>query len=184
MTIDELAQAVGLTRTAVRGQVTVLMSRGLVEPVGARKGSSKPARLFALSREAEQRLSRAYVPVLVQLMVQLARRMTPAQLQDLIQEVGRGLGGQHRATGTLGERVVGANRLLHSLGGLTSVIEEGPRFVILGEGCPLSAATAEVPEACAIINSLLAEVIGQPVKTCCERYDRRRCCFEIARGAA
>ena len=184
MTVDDLAEALALTRTAVRAQLTLLIGRGLVEPVGLRKGSSKPAQLFAVTREAEQEMSRAYVPVLTELIAQLARQLPPREFTDLMAQVGHGLGSHHAAKGTQVERIQRANRLLLDLGALTTVTEEADRFVILGKGCPLSAATGDFPQACAVIAGFLAEVVGQPVGICCERYDRKRCCFEVARGAA
>ena len=184
VTLADLALALDLTRTAVRAQITILMTRGLVEPAGLRKGSSKPARLFGITREAIEGLSRAYIPVLIQLLKQLAQQMSPEHFADLVVEVGRGLGAQHHLRGTLRERVNGANKILQTLGGLTTVAEEGDRFIITGQGCPLSAATTEIPEACGIITGLLEEVIGEPVESCCGRYGHRRCCFEVSRGAA
>jgi predicted ArsR family transcriptional regulator len=184
MTIDDLASTLGLTRTAVRAQITLLMTRGSVEPAGVRKSTSKPARLFAVTAEAEQELSRAYVPVLTELLYQLGSRLDPAQFEALLDDVGRGLGRRFPSKGILRERVEKANAVLRELGGLTTVTEESDRFVILGQGCPLSAATGQHPETCAIIAGLIAEVVGQSVTTCCQRYDRKRCCFEILRGAA
>ena len=184
MTIDDLASSLGLTRTAVRSQITLLMTRGSVEPVGVRKGTSKPARLFGVTAEAEQELSRAYIPVLTELVSQLGRRMKPPEFRQLLDDVGRGLGIRHATKGVLRERVDKANAVLRGLGGLTTVSEEPDRYVILGQGCPLSAATGEQPETCAIISGLIAEVVGQSVTTCCQRYDRKRCCFKILRGAA
>jgi hypothetical protein len=35
---------------------------------------------------------------------------------------------------------------------------------------------------CRMIESFLAEVVGAPVKECCDREGRPRCCFEIATG--
>lgn len=184
MTIDDLAATLRLTRTAVRAQLTALMSNGVVEPRGARKGASKPARLFAVTAEAEQELSRAYVPVLIHLLKQLSRRMSPAELDGLMHEVGRGLGPAHPASGELRQRVDTANRLLEDLGAITSITEENGRYRILGQACPLALATAQLPEACSIVTSLLTAAIGQPVINCCNQYDRKRCCFDITEGAA
>ena len=184
MTVDDLAAALGLTRTAVRAQITLLMGRGSVAPAGVRRSASKPAQLYAVTAEAEQELSRAYVPVLRDLLDQLGRRMDPATLETFLEEVGRGLGSRHPAAGDLRMRVEKANGLLRELGGLTTVTEQPDRYLILGQGCPLSAATGQHPESCAVIAGFLAEVVGQAVTTCCQRYERKRCCFEIDRGAA
>jgi predicted ArsR family transcriptional regulator len=184
LTVDELAVALGLTRTAVRAQLSVLIGRGLVEQQGSRKGPSKPARLFAVTAEAELQLSRAYVPVLSHLLMRLSNRLSRPDFEQLMSEVGRSLGGQRSTGDTLEQRVAGANELLRHLGALTEVTEESDRIVILGQGCPLAAATSRFPETCGIISSLLSEMIGKSVTTRCEEYGRKRCCFEIARGAA
>ena len=185
MTIDELASAVGLTRTAVRAQLATLQQDGTVEQRGARQGTSKPARIYGVTAEAELLLSRAYVPILTQLLHVLADRMPRREFDAIMREVGRGLMiGRAMPHGTLGERVLAACVLLNDLGGITEADQEGSRFVIRGHGCPLAAATAEYPEACNALESLLSEFVGQPVAKCCDRYNRQRCCFEVPDGAA
>jgi predicted ArsR family transcriptional regulator len=183
LTIDELAGAVGLTRTAVRAQLATLQQDGTVEPRGVRPGTSKPARTYGVSAEAELLLSRAYVPILTQLLHVLADRMPRREFDVIMREVGRGLMlGRAMPRGTLRERVLAASDLLNDLGGVTEADEEGSRFVIRGHGCPLAAATAEYPEACTALESLLSEFVGRPVAKCCDRYDRQRCCFEVPNG--
>jgi predicted ArsR family transcriptional regulator len=185
MTIDELATAVTLTRTAVRAQLATLQQEGVVEQRGLRRGTSKPARTYGVTAEAELLLSRAYIPILTQLLHVLASRMPRQEFDAIMREVGRGLmGGRAMPKGPLRERVLAASALLNDLGGLTEVAEEGSHLVIRGHGCPLAAATAQYPEACNALESLLGEFVGHPVTKCCERYDRQRCCFEVANGSA
>ena len=81
---------------------------------------------------------------------------------------------------TLEQRVHAASALLNELGGTTDVEKNSGHFLIRGHGCPLAAATAEHPEACNALASLLSEFVGQPVSKCCDLYDRQRCCFEVA----
>ena len=183
MTIDEMASAVGLTRTAVRAQLATLQRDGAVEQRGERRGASKPARTYGVTAQAELLLSRAYIPILTQLLHVLADRMPGQEFDAVMRDVGRGLmTGRAMPHGTVGERVLAASALLNDLGGVTEVDQEGSRFVIRGHGCPLAAATAEYPEACTALESLLSEFVGQPVAKCCDRYGRQRCCFEVAAG--
>jgi predicted ArsR family transcriptional regulator len=185
MTIDDIGSAVGLTRTAVRAQLATLEKDGAVEQRGVRRGTSKPARTYGVTTETELLLSRAYIPILTQLLHVLADRMPRREFDAIMREVGRGLmTGRAVPHGTLEERVLAASVLLNDLGGVTEVDEEGSHFVIRGHGCPLAAATAEYPEACNALESLLSEFVGQPVVKCCDRYDRRRCCFEVAKRGA
>src|SRR5918997_1123656 len=76
-TVDELASALGLTRTAVRAQLASLERDGLVERRGSRRGTSKPSRVYGITSQAELLFSQAYVPILTQLLHVLAQRLPP-----------------------------------------------------------------------------------------------------------
>ncbi|HEU4682273.1 MAG TPA: ArsR family transcriptional regulator [Gemmatimonadales bacterium] len=183
-TVDELASALDLTRTAVRAQLASLERDELVEPRGSRRGTSKPARIYAITTQAELLFSRAYIPILTQLLHVLARRMSPTEFDSVMHEVGRGaMADRAVPRGPLRDRVITASSLLNELGGLSEVEEEDGLYVIRSHGCPLAAATAQHPEACTALESLLSEFVGARVTKCCDRYDRIRCCFEVLRDA-
>jgi predicted ArsR family transcriptional regulator len=184
MTVDELAIALDVTRTAVRAQLATLQHDHMVEHRGSRRGTSKPARIYAVTMQAELLFSQAYIPILTQLLHVLARRMSPSEFDSVMHEVGRGaMEGRAAPRGPLRDRVVNASSLLNELGGLSEVEEEDGLYVIRSHGCPLAAATAQHPEACNALESLLSEFVGARVTKCCDRYDRARCCFEILRDA-
>lgn len=185
MTVDELAAALELTRTAVQAQLATLERDQLVERRGSRRGTSKPARVYGVTTQAELLFSRAYVPILTQLLHVLAQRMTPAEFDSVMHEVGRrAMTGRATAPhGPVRDRVVTASQLLNDLGGLSEVDEEDGLYVIRSHGCPLAAATAQHPEACNALESMLSEFVGAKVTKCCDRYDRVRCCFEVARDS-
>jgi len=179
-TVDELARALELTRTAVRAQLASLMRDGLVEQRENRRGASKPSHVYGVTVQAELLFSRAYVPILTQLLHVLSRRITPAEFDTIMHQVGRGvMEGRAMPRGTLGERVAGASAVLNELGGLTEISEEGGGYLIESHGCPLAAATANHPEVCNALESLLSELVGARVTKCCDRYNRERCCFEV-----
>ncbi len=185
MTIDELASELGVTRTAVRAQLARHLRDGLVEERGTRRSASKPARLYGLTADAGLLLSRAYVPILTELLHVLSRRLSRPEFDALMHEVGRGLvQSRGRPQKPLGERVASAQELLNSFGALTDVSESEGRYTILGYGCPLAAVTADHPEACRTLEAVLSELVGEPVVTACERYERKRCCFEISAAAS
>jgi len=180
MTVDDLARALDLTRTAVRAQLATLLRDGLAEVRGSRRGASKPSHVYGASVQTELLFSRAYVPILTQLMHVLAHRLPATEFDSVMHEVGRRLmEGRAVPRGTLRERVAGASALLNELGGLTELTEEQGGYLILSHGCPLAAATANHPEVCNALESLLSEFVGASVNKCCDRYDRARCCFEI-----
>ncbi len=181
MTVDELAAALDLSGNAVRPQLALLERDGLVQQVGQRRGPSRPARVYALSRDADLLYSRAYIPVLTELLHVLASRLSAGEFDALMREVGeRLLAGRPRPTGDERQRAEAGSELLNSLGGLARVEVVGDTLMIRSDGCPLAAATRRHPEACNAVESLLSEFTGLHVAKCCDREERLRCCFELA----
>jgi predicted ArsR family transcriptional regulator len=184
MTVDEMAGALGLSGNAVRPHLAVLERDGLVQQGETRRGPSKPARTYLITAEAELLFSRAYVPVLTQLLHVLDERLDPQEFDRIMRDVGRRLmADRPRPNGDLRQRAEAASELLNDLGGLARVEEHDGGFLIRGYGCPLSAATQRHPEACNAVESLLSEFAGIPVSKCCDAEDRLRCCFEIGVSA-
>jgi DeoR family suf operon transcriptional repressor len=180
MTVDDLAAALDLSGNAVRAQLALLERDGLVGRGGQRPGTSKPARLYALTYEAELLFSHAYIPVLTELLHVLNARLGPREFDGLMRDVGRRLmADRPRPTGDRRQRAQAASELLNALGGLARVEEHNGSLLIRGEGCPLAAATRRHPEACNAMESLLSEFTGLPVAKCCDREERLRCCFEV-----
>jgi predicted ArsR family transcriptional regulator len=182
MTVDELAAALGLSGSAIRPQLALLERDGLVERTGVKRGPSKPARIYALSPEADLLYSHAYIPVLTELLHVVATRLAPEEFDGLMREVGRRLmADRPRPTGDARQRAEAASELLNALGGLARVEGRNGDLMIRSDGCPLAAATQRYPEACNAVESLLREFTGLPVTKCCDREERLRCCFEIGR---
>jgi predicted ArsR family transcriptional regulator len=182
MTVDELAAELGVSGNAIRPHLAVLERDGLVRRSGLRRGTSKPARTYALSREAEMLFSRAYVPVLTELLHILAASLAPGEFKRLMRDVGRRLmADRPRPTGSARQRAESASALLNELGGLARVEKQNGGLVIRSDGCPLAEATQRHPEACNAVESLLTEFAGLPVTNCCDRGEPLRCCFEVGR---
>ena len=180
MTVDELASALGLSGNAVRPQLAVLERDGLVERAGVRRGTSKPAQVYALSRDASLLFSRAYIPILTELLHVLDSRLERGEFDGMMREVGaRLMLGRPRPTGDARQRAEAASELLNSLGGLARVEYRNGALLIRSDGCPLAAATQRHPEACNAMESLLSEFTGLRVTKCCDREERLRCCFEL-----
>ena len=131
--------------------------------------------------EPIQLLSRAFVLVFARLIDVLSERMSPTELQSLMQTVGKRLAeDKTRTSGTRRERVERAATLLDELGGATSVEENNGLLPIRGYGCPLGAAVRGHPEVCGSVEMLLSETVGAPVRECCDHGERPQCCFEVA----
>ena len=180
LSANEIAGRLGVTHNAVRSHLVALIRAGLVREGGMQRGTSRPSVVYELVPRAESALSGAYIPFVAQLLRALGERMSRPELDDLMHAVGRGLATEWpRLRGDLAERVGAANALLEQLGALTEVEPANGGFVIRGHGCLLSEAVHGRPEVCLAIERMLAEMLEVPVRECCQRGERPRCCFEI-----
>ncbi len=181
-TVDELAQALGVTDNAVRAQLAALERDGVVKQDGLRRGAGKPSFSYALRTEYEPLLSRAYIPMLVRLLRGLGERLPKDQLTQLLKEVGRGWAGElPRLSGDLKSRVTAASALLNELGGVTEVQEEDRCLVIRGYSCLLALAVRENRGVCVAVEALLSNYLERPVVEHCNRDGQRvHCRFEVS----
>jgi predicted ArsR family transcriptional regulator len=184
-TVNELAATLNLTDNAVRAHLVSLERDGLVQQHGTRAGTRKPHAAYGLSTEAEHIFPKAYGPLLVHFVTVLSNRLTTHVLRAAMREVGRAIATDHfdrwKGRGRR-ERIKAALDLLDDLGGLARFDQrDGKQFIYGRNGCPLAAVTADHPEACLIVESLLSKIIGVRVKQCCEYGETPRCCFEVGR---
>ena len=179
-TVDELASALGLTDNAIRIHVASLERDGVVQQRGVRPTGGKPAYAYEVAPEAERLFTKAYIPVLMQLVRVLEERMAPADLEALFREVGKRLAVPRGASsGTLRSRAEVAATVLTELGGVVDIEEKNGSLTLRGFSCPLADAVRTNSSTCQAVESLVAEVVGAPVQERCDRSARPRCCFEI-----
>ncbi|SRR5579883_833216 len=184
-TVDELADAIGITDNAVRLHLTALERGGLVRAAGVRREGSvgKPATEYVVAPEADSLYSRAYEPVLTTLLVTLAGRFDPAELTELLRDVGRQLASTVVSRGaTLEARVRDAAGVLVALGGDCEVVREGRGYRVRGFACPLSESVRQCPAVCAAAESLVAGIVGDAVEEACDRGERPACSFLVTPG--
>ena len=183
-TANEMAARLGLTHNAIRGHLAALQREGLIREAGWQRGASRPAVIYEVVPEAEAIFSRAYIPFVAQLLRVLRERVQQEELDEIMRVVGRRLAAEWpRLSGDLSQRVEAASALLEGLGALNQVERSNGGYVIRGHGCLLSAAVHGRPDVCRTMESLLAELVEAPVRECCERGERPRCCFEITSSA-
>ena len=179
-TVEELAAELGVSDNAVRPHLMALERDRLIHQRGVRSTGGKPATVYQVMPEAERLFTRAYVPVLTELVGVLAEQMKPVAMERLLREVGRRLAATRGpSTGDLRTRVEAAAEILTELGGVVDVEEDGGRLTLRGFSCPLADAVRAYPGTCRAVETLVAEVVGESVREHCDRADRPRCCFEL-----
>ena len=176
-TVDELAQELELTDNAVRSHLATLERDGLVVQQGFRPGARKPAYEYQLTDEAEQLFPKPYAAILDQLLGVLAGRLGGAGVEGVLRTVGHQLSEGELAAGTVEERLAAAVALLNRLGGLAEGEIADGRLRIQGYRCPLAAVALDHPEVCQMAEALVSDIVGVPMRECCQRNGRPRCAF-------
>ncbi len=180
-TVNEMAKALDLTDNAVRAHLTALERDGLVQQAGSRKGTRKPKLTYTLTPNAGRLFPREYAAVLGHLLAELKDLHPPDVVNELVRAVGRRAARDFRsaveaATGA-SDRPTRALEVLRDLGGFCQSEECEGTTVLSCTDCPLAAVVAAHPEACRLVEALLADVLGVSVR---EKCQPPRCAFEIA----
>jgi predicted ArsR family transcriptional regulator len=180
--VDELAEALGLTDNAIRAHLTALQREQIVESIGVRREGTvgKPAAIYGIAPGAQPLFSRAYSPLLSALLAELRAHAAPSAMRKLLKRVGKRMPPRERATGGLEARAQAASNLLNELGGSTHVERQANAFVICGHGCPLSEAVVDCPEVCGAVEQMLSDLTGARVSESCDRSGPPNCQFRVS----
>ena len=184
MTVNDLATELSLTDNAVRAHLLSLERDSLVVQRGIIKGFRKPHYVYGLSENARDLFPRPYGFVFNRLLTTLKSALSKAAVIERLREVGRSIGIENRAEGGADRRTKADRALeaIEALGGSATIEEENGIVSIRSESCPFAEAVAEHPEVCKVAESLVQEIVGEPVRETCDRTSGPRCRFEI--GAA
>ena len=185
-TVEEMAGKLNLTDNAVRAHLSTLERDGLVRQSGLRRGPRKPHFTYVLTEEADKLFPKAYDALLNQLIAVLKTRLEPAEIEEVLREVGRALAAEAAAgqSASLEGRVQTALKVIEAIGGAAEVEQHGDKMLIVSSGCPLAAAVSVHPEVCRLAETLIAEIVKVPVEERCDRNGRPKCIFEISHKEA
>jgi predicted ArsR family transcriptional regulator len=185
-TVEELAEALGLTDNAVRAHLAALVREKVVQSAGVRRDGNvgKPATLYGIAPDSSAVFSTAYTPVLSALLAEIGARLTPKQVESLLRRTGKRLARSLPPRSTFDDRVRASATFLTGLGADAELVPTTNGYEIRGHGCVLSAAVAECPTTCVILEQLLRDVSEGEVTECCDRTtDRPNCRFVISPAA-
>ena len=179
-TVDELAQALGLTDNAVRAHLATLERDGFVKQRGVRRSSSKPAYLYDLAPEAEQLFPKPYGSILHEVLEVLGQHMSSNEVETLLREVGRRIAARWNVpSGDPQTRLEAAVEILNELGGMAELERCDEQYCIRGYSCPLAAAVPGHPEVCRLAETLLTELVGLPIQEQCDTSETPQCRFVV-----
>jgi len=185
-TVRELADALDLTKSAVRMQLSKLEESGFVEVTGRRPTRRKPEHVYGLTDEAEA-LFRTSYETLLNTVLAVVSDSESASASAILQETGRRIAvSQEPASpeSPVVERAEQARQVLENMGGLPELKRGNGAFWIEGKSCPIaSVVRAHGAQACEVARILIEELTDRPVERRCETDEEApRCKFRIDGG--
>jgi DeoR family transcriptional regulator, suf operon transcriptional repressor len=204
LTADEIATPLEMTPNGVRFHLTELERDGLVEQRSVRRGPRKPSHGYSLTGSGESLFPKRYDALLNAVLADTRAGRGGEEVEALFRRLGHQMAASEADRFSAfppedtTERTAEALRLLESLGG-AAMIEPVPvpadtdalpavpaMRVVRGSSCPFKAVVSEHPEACALLETLLSDVLPQAVvQELCDKGASPHCQFRISpQGAA
>jgi predicted ArsR family transcriptional regulator len=182
-TVNELAEGLGITDNAVRAHVLSLERDQLVRSGGTVPGTRKPHAVYELTATARNHFPRPYGSILKRLLFVLKDRLSLRDVTNDLRETGRTLA-KDVAIAPDGDRLASCVATLQELGGAARIVDDEGKLSIQSEACPFGDMVADHPEICQLAESMIEEIVEQPVREVCDRTGRPRCHFIIGPDAA
>lgn len=161
-TAAELAARQGLTANAVRQHLARLERDGVVAETPVRRGRTKPSLLFALTPAGERLFPQRHAVLLNALLRELEVEEGRSRVTDLFRKIGQRSArkyGDRFAGKDLGERVAELTKLLQEQGVVADFEPAGNGFILREHNCPFKDTSAQHPEVCTVVHTLMEEVL-------------------------
>lgn len=168
VTIDELAERLEITRTAVRQHLSALEADGLVQVAGSRATAGRPQQLFGLTAKGHEIFPRQY-SWLARLMIESVQAETGAdrvaqRMAAMGANVGRQLREQHRDLQTVRDRVYKLSEVMEQLGYDASTAGAREAVTIEASNCVFHELALANPAICEFDRALMATFAGSKVE--------------------
>lgn len=192
LTVTAMAQAMGVTATAIRVRLNRLVGTGLVERQAEHGGRGRPRHTYQASAEAHRKLGQNYADLAVVLWEEMMQTVEDRKLRRLLfTRITERLAEIYRAqlTGREWEgRLEELGSILHDRGIEAEVVRpEGLELPVLRQhSCPYFELAEADPAICAMERRMFEKAVGHGLRLSQCRLDgrSRSCDFEAKPGAA
>jgi len=186
-TVNDLAEAAGISPVSVRHHLTSLQAAQLVTYVQERHGVGRPRMVFSLTPEAMEQFPTRYLRLTNRLLDQLKEIVPAEKINDLMVQVADSMADEYAQTLnhlSPEARLNELQNLLTEEGFAVQIESEGDRMMIHELSCPYLHVGQEHPEVCVIDETFLARALGVPVERVrCQIEGDARCTFLVNSAA-
>lgn len=161
-TVNELTHELGLTAVTIRHHLDVLYRDGLIGPpqILRKAGPGRPQHVYRLAGETEELFPKKYDRLTDALLEELEERMSPEELDAIINGVAERMARQVSAEGDIRARLGALIEFLNGLGYLATAQEEEGGYRIVVANCPYERVARRHTLPCKVDVRLIALVTG------------------------
>jgi predicted ArsR family transcriptional regulator len=176
LTVAQLAERLGVTESAIRQQLTLLESEGLLEYQDLKGRRGRPLRQYRLSASGDERFTRTYASLAESLLESLRDRLGPQAVETAFEGRREQMEAELRPmvrSATLRERVGQFAEAMATRGYMPTVAEDEQGISFSWHNCPVARVARQFAQPCAQEIRLIESLLGEPVsrETCIAKGD-------------
>ncbi|MBI4760095.1 MAG: helix-turn-helix transcriptional regulator [Chloroflexota bacterium] len=188
ITINEIAEAVGINAISVRHHLSNLEKEGLIAAEEERHGVGRPRLVYSLTEEGMERFPTKYLRLTTRLLAQLKETMPGPIVTQLFNQVAEDLANQYAADIrglSMEERLDFVKELLAQEGFTVEWELKDGQYQIHEISCPYYQIGISHPEVCTMDQTLISKMLAVPAsKVQCILSGGSHCTYVVQPVAA
>lgn len=177
--VSQLAQAAGVTPTAVRQRLSRLMSQGLIDRESSPAGRGRPSHRYALTEKGRRQTGANFVDLALALWKEVRGIEDVEVRRGLLQRIARTMAGMYGSQvqgNSTEERMQQVSALFAERNVPFDVDSSGGLPVLKAIACPYPQLAEQDRGICALERMMLAELVGGGLRLTDCRLDGDSCC--------
>ena len=165
ITINELAEAVGINAISVRHHITNLQMEGLISADEERHGVGRPRLVYSLTEDGMERFPTKYLRLTTRLLDQLKGSMPGPVVAQLFSQIAEDMASEYSSQVqgmSMEERLEFVKEMLAQEGFTVEWEKKGTDYQIHEISCPYYQIGVAHPEVCTVDQTLISRMLALP----------------------
>lgn len=187
ITINDLAEAVGINAISVRHHLTNLTAEGLITAEEVRHGVGRPRLVYSLTQDGMEHFPTKYLRLTTRLLAQMKESMPAPAVSKLFGKVAEEMASEYteQIKGlSMEERLDFVKDMLAQEGFTVEWEKKGKEYQIHEISCPYYQIGVAHPEVCTVDQTLISKMLALPAqKVQCILDGSAHCTYVVNTGA-
>ncbi len=186
ITINDLAEAVGINAISVRHHLTNLTAEGLIKADEERHGVGRPRLVYSLTPDGMERFPTKYLRLTTKLLAQMKESLPGPAVSKLFSQVAEGMANEYaeQMKGlSMEERLDLMKEILAQEGFTVEWEKKDKEYQIHEISCPYFQIGISHPEVCTVDQTLISKMLALPAqKVQCVLDGSAHCTYVVNTG--